>query len=87
MKVPLPSTFWMTRDRVGGDLKDDVEVWASRPLRRKYEDGDVMWLPVRPPDMDEGKGVIDTWSLAEAKLLYPGTPDTDMECTRVGNAT
>ncbi len=31
----LPAVYWLTRDRIGGELAMTVDVWAVRPTRRR----------------------------------------------------
>ena len=79
--------FWLTRDRVGGDLADEVEVWVVRPERHQSEDGDVIWLApfeYLAGELD-GDTHVDDWSLDEARReIGSGIPETDRECVRVG---
>lgn len=82
----LPEIFWMTRERIGVDLSNEVDVWAVRPQRRRYENGDVMWWPPDHLDIDREHSIVDTWTIAEAKRRYAGAPDTDLECVVVGGA-
>lgn len=87
----LPAVFWCTRDRIGGELVDKIEVWSLRPQRLACEDGDVIWTP---PDevllgisvrVEDDPHCVGEWSIAEAYLrIGPGIPATDRECTRVG---
>lgn len=37
-----------------------------------------------PLAVDEHDSVIDEWTIEEAKRRYPGAPDCDRECVRVG---
>jgi hypothetical protein len=82
----VPPVIWLTRDRVGGELSTDVDIWSVSPKRHVSEDGDVMWLP--PLALIDGHTVmcIGGLSIAQARLKYgSGVPDTDMECTRIAS--
>ena len=79
----LPDVYWLTRDRIGGELQDDVEVWASRPERQQYEDGDVLWFG-QLNLIDKENTCIGAWTSAESKARFAGSPDNDRECVRVG---
>ena len=82
----LPDTFWLTRDRLGGDLSAKVELWSVLPQRLRCEDGDVIWLA--PDALLDGTELtcLGDLTVAEARLRFgPGIPETDRECTRVGS--
>ena len=85
---PTASPFWLTRDRIGGELVDSVEVWVVRPERHLAEDGDVMWLApfeYLAGELD-GDTHVDDWSLDEARReIGNGIPEGDRECVRVGH--
>lgn len=88
----LPPVFWLTRDRLGGELADKIEVWSIRPERVLCEDGDVLWCPpeellVRLGDVTSAKPhQIDEWTVAEGRIrIGSGIPENDRECVRVGD--
>ena len=82
---PLPDTYWLSRDRHDGELAD-IEVWAVKPERHAYPDGNVMWEP--PSEVvDVSDCVIDEWTVAEArKIVGNGIPDGDSELLVVGRS-
>ncbi len=81
---PLPPTYWLTRDRIGGELANRVDVWAIRPERYGYDDGDVIWAA--PENANRETACVTCWRYADAvRYLGPGVPETDRECTRVGH--
>lgn len=68
------ATYWVTRDRIAGELVSYVGVWLARP-QRLIVDGDIRWV---------GQ-VYCSWTLAEAgRHMRAAVPDTDRECVRVG---
>jgi hypothetical protein len=77
--VKLPETYWLTRDRQHGVLSDKVDVWAVKPDRVRFADGDVQWFA--PEELiDYVTTWLAEWTLAEC----PTTPDDDRMCVRIG---
>lgn len=75
----LPETYWLTRDRKHGVLSDRVEVWAVKPERIRFPDGDIMWMaPLELIDVVETR--LTSWSVEKC----PTAPDDDRMCVRVG---
>lgn len=76
-----PWQYWLTRNRVDGQLSSRVDVWLSRPSRSVTDDGDVYWFV-------HGEGAerehFTRWTIARAtREVGGGIPDTDRECTVV----
>lgn len=82
-----PSTYWLTRNRLNGEISIKVDIWLVRPDRLRFKDGDVHWIALSPGDAEaSSKAHFGRWTLDRAKHeAGPGTPDTDMECVRVGH--
>lgn len=68
--------YWITRNRIGGDLSTLVVVWTVEPRRHRLDDGDVIWMA-----HDE---TTARWSFTLDEVWWAGTlPETDVECVRV----
>lgn len=83
-------TYWLTRNRLDGELSGKVDVWLSVPHRVRFEDGDVHWIGLTDvPDDAADTGGTSThygrWTVEEARHhAGNGVPMTDLECLRVG---
>lgn len=84
----LPPVFWVTRDRIGGELSADCAVWEERPKQKPCtnkdgeRDGDSVWLDAHNDNQD---ACIGSWTAAEAcKEIRNAVPETEHECIRVG---
>lgn len=75
--APLVRPFWLTRDRmVSGKLSGMVTVWDTRPDRENYYPLGVQWY--------HDSGYLREITLKSCREAYGASPDTDMECIRVG---
>lgn len=69
--------FWISRNRVAGEISIKVDVWQQRPERLRFADGDVQWVV-----LDEGSASahLTRWSIEHARLeVGNGVPETDRE--------
>lgn len=77
------ATYWLTRNRLNGELSSKVDIWLVRPDRLRFADGDVHWLALEPGGESAHYG---RWTLAQAHFeVGAGVPETDRECLRVGD--
>lgn len=79
--MDFPNCYWVTRDRVCGQLSDNVELWGTCPERFRAADGDVMWIAAR-----DGKGVayIGEITVAACMIQIRTYPEDDRQLLRVG---
>lgn len=83
-------TYWLTRNRLNGELSEKVDVWLSEPHRIAFEDGDVHWVGLSAVSDDGAEGGTSThfgrWTVEQARHeAGNGVPATDRECLRVGH--
>lgn len=77
------ATYWMTRNaRADGALADKVDVWTSRPERKRLPSGEVVWLGLGPIGLEDHHCM---WTPGEAFYWARVYPETSLECIRVGN--
>lgn len=83
--VFLPDVYWLTRDKLEGELSPRIDVWCIRPEFWGGENGDGTWLtPMKLIDKVEAR--LCSWSVAEAqRRVGNGVPESERECLRVGN--
>lgn len=82
----LPQCFWLTRDKIFGELSSRVDVWAVEPVREEIAGRDVIWCSPDGADVDSEDTCLGDWSCAEAhRHVGNGIPCTDRECVRVGD--
>ena len=80
----LPKVYWLTRGTRHGELQNYIEIWAVKPDRIRFDDGDVMWMA--PPDViDIMPTLVGEWSLWESYRECKVYPEDDRMCIRVGN--
>lgn len=81
--VELKGPYWLTRDKRNGVLSEIVEVWLIKPDLRRFDDGDVMWLPnLKYVDM-EGTHYGE-WTIAKCLKECRVYPETERECIVIG---
>jgi hypothetical protein len=78
-------TYWLSRNRLDGELSNKIDIWLTPPERLRFADGDVQWVV-----LGELRHVAHygRWTLEQAEHeVGPGVPDTDRELLRVGDET
>jgi hypothetical protein len=83
VKIDIKGPYWLTRDRKNGELSETVEVWLAKPDLRRFEDGDVMWLP-NLDLVDEEVTHYAEWTIQQCLKECHVYPETERECIRVG---
>jgi hypothetical protein len=83
VKVEIEGPYWLTRNRFMGVLSDKVEVWLSKPDLRRFEDGDVMWLP-NLKTVDSEDSYYADWTVEKCLKECHVYPETERECIKVG---
>lgn len=68
--------FWVTRAVHHGALREDVQVWLTRPDRVEVS-GDVHWIGTREDGMSS---LADTWSLERCAKEIGTTPADARQC-------
>jgi len=81
VKVEMKGPYWITRNRTNGVLEDKVEVWLTKPDLRRFEDGDVMWLPDLSA-VDAEITYFAEWSLDRCIKECGPIPETERECLK-----
>ncbi len=86
--APKVLTYWVTRDRRGGELIPYVSVWLARPTRTRpvgthQVDEDITWMALAADGED---ALYGTWTLARATIeIKSAVPATDLDCVCVGD--
>lgn len=77
-------TFWVTRDRVCGQLAEIVRVWLREPRMVRCDDGDVFWYAA----LENGESAIYAdWTLDVCRHELHTLPDDERQVLRKnGNA-
>lgn len=83
VELEIAGPYWITRNRTMGVLEDTVEVWLTKPDLRRFDDGDVMWLP-NLQSMDSEVSYFAEWTLDQCRRRCLVVPETERECIRVG---
>lgn len=83
VKVEMKGPYWLTRNMTMGVLAEKVEVWLSRPELRKFEDGDVMWLP-NLKTVDTETSYFAEWTVEKCLKECYVYPATERECIKIG---
>ena len=83
VKIDIKGPYWLTRDKQGGVLSETVEVWLAKPDLRRFDDGDVMWLPnLEVVDIEVTS--YAQWTVEQCLKEIYTYPATERECIRVG---
>lgn len=83
VKIDISGPYWLTRNKENGILSDTIEVWLSKPDLRRFDDGDVMWLP-NLSNVDAEITYYAEWSSTQCLKECHVYPETERECIRVG---
>ncbi len=89
-KTPTFRTYWLTRNRLLGELSGKVDIWLAKP-DRIVVDGDVQWIAfelvaLKTADAPEESAHYGRWTIAQATVeVGAGVPANDRECLRVGH--
>jgi len=82
---PKYRTYWLSRNRLAGELSNKVDIWLAVPERLRFADGDVQWVVLGEARHTAHYG---RWSLEQAHHeVAAGVPATDRELLRVGDET
>lgn len=83
VKVEMKGPYWLTRNKTMGELSEKVEVWLSKPDLRRFEDGDIMWLP-NLKTVDSEISYFAEWTIEKCLKECHVYPMTERECIKVG---
>lgn len=75
------ATYWMTRDKRGGALSNEVLVWLVKPERCELPSGDVVWYGWKP---DHTTALYSRWTIPQCLYECRVYPETDLELIRNG---
>ncbi len=83
VKVDIQGPYWLTRDKSDGILSETVEVWLSKPELRRFDDGDIMWMP-NLDAVDSELTHYAEWTIAKCLKECHVYPETERECIVIG---
>lgn len=83
VSIELNGPYWLTRNKTGGVLADNIEVWLVKPDLHRFEDGDIMWL-ANYNDVDSRDTYFGEWTVAKCLKECYVYPETERECLKVG---
>lgn len=80
---PAPSCgYWLTRNRLEGELSSRIDVWVELPDREEEDDDNVFWFV---HGEDAQRAHYARWTIDRARReVGNGIPDTDRECVAIG---